>query len=285
MTQEKSMTQNSLGARDLTLGYGGTAIVDSLSVDIPAGAITAIVGPNACGKSTLLRGLARLLKPTAGHVILDGADITSLKTKEVARRLGLLPQSSIAPEGITVADLVARGRFPHQKVMRQYSRDDQRAVAQAMEATGVTSIAGRPVDELSGGQRQRVWVAMVLAQQTPLILLDEPTTFLDIAHQIELLDLFAELNAEQDRTIVAVLHDLNHACRFADHIIAMKAGSIVAQGNPADVITAELVEDVYGLRCQIIDDPETDTPLVIPRASRTARARRDLSSVPDVREA
>ncbi|GAA1459823.1 ABC transporter ATP-binding protein [Williamsia maris] len=274
-----------LGARSLTLGYGGSAIVDGLSVDIPSGAITAIVGPNACGKSTLLRGLARLLKPTTGHVILDGADITSLKTKEVARRLGLLPQSSIAPEGITVADLVARGRFPHQKVMRQYSRDDQRAVAQAMEATGVTSIAGRPVDELSGGQRQRVWVAMVLAQQTPLILLDEPTTFLDIAHQIELLDLFAELNAEQDRTIVAVLHDLNHACRFADHIIAMKAGSIVAQGNPADVITAELVEDVYGLRCQIIDDPETDTPLVIPRASRTARARRDLAAVPDAREA
>ncbi|MBJ7288331.1 ABC transporter ATP-binding protein [Williamsia sp.] len=279
------MTHTSLGARDLSLGYGAAAIVDGLSVDIPTGAITAIVGPNACGKSTLLRGLARLLKPTAGHVILDGADITSLKTKEVARRLGLLPQSSIAPEGITVADLVARGRFPHQKVMRQYSRDDQRAVAQAMEATGVTSIAGRPVDELSGGQRQRVWVAMVLAQQTPLILLDEPTTFLDIAHQIELLDLFAELNAEQDRTIVAVLHDLNHACRFADHIIAMKSGSIVAQGDPADVITAELVEDVYGLRCQIIDDPETGTPMVIPRASRTARARRDLSAVPDVREA
>lgn len=271
MTQEKSMSHTSLGARDLTLGYGGAAIVDSLSVDIPSGAITAIVGPNACGKSTLLRGLARLLTPTGGQVILDGADITSLKTKEVARRLGLLPQSSIAPEGITVADLVARGRFPHQKVMRQYSRDDQRAVAEAMEATGVTSIAGRPVDELSGGQRQRVWVAMVLAQQTPLILLDEPTTFLDIAHQIELLDLFAELNAEQDRTIVAVLHDLNHACRFADHIIAMKAGSIVAQGDPADVITAELVEDVYGLRCQIIDDPETGTPLVIPRASRTSR--------------
>ena len=245
-------------------------------VDIAAGAITAIVGPNACGKSTLLRGLARLLRPAAGQVILDGGDITRLRTKEVARRLGLLPQSSIAPEGITVADLVTRGRFPHQAMLRQFTRRDQQAVADAMAATGVTPIAGRAVDELSGGQRQRVWIAMVLAQETPLILLDEPTTFLDIAHQIELLELFAELNAEQGRTIVAVLHDLNHACRFADQIIAMKDGSIVAQGNPSLVITADLVEDVYGLRCQVIDDPETGTPLVIPRASSRLRARKKL---------
>jgi len=263
-----------LGARELSLGYGGTSIVDGLTVDVAAGAVTAIVGPNACGKSTLLRGLARLMSPSAGQVILDGSDITSLRTKDVARKLGLLPQSSIAPEGITVADLVTRGRFPHQTMLRQFSRDDQRAVADAMAATGVTAISGRPVDQLSGGQRQRVWIAMVLAQQTPLILLDEPTTFLDIAHQIELLDLFAELNAEQGRTIVAVLHDLNHACRFADQIIAMKAGSIVAQGNPADVITADLVEDVYGLKCQVIDDPETGTPLVVPRASARMRAKR-----------
>jgi iron complex transport system ATP-binding protein len=207
-------------------------------------------------------------------VILDGTDIARLRTKDVARRLGLLPQSSIAPEGITVADLVTRGRFPHQTMLRQFSRGDQQAVAGAMAATGVTSIAGRPVDELSGGQRQRVWIAMVLAQQTPLMLLDEPTTFLDIAHQIELLELFAELNAEQGRTIVAVLHDLNHACRFADQIIAMKAGSIVAQGNPSEVITASLVEEVYGLKCQVIDDPETGTPLVIPRASSRLRARK-----------
>lgn len=263
-----------LGARALSLGYGATPIVDGITVDIAAGAITAIVGPNACGKSTLLRGLARLLKPARGQVILDGTDIARLRTKDVARRLGLLPQSSIAPEGITVADLVARGRFPHQTMLRQYSRHDQQAVADAMAATGVTAIAGRPVDELSGGQRQRVWVAMVLAQQTPLILLDEPTTFLDIAHQIELLDLFADLNHEQGRTIVAVLHDLNHACRFADEIIAMKAGSIVAQGDPSEVITANLVEEVYGLKCQIIDDPETGTPLVIPRASGRLRARK-----------
>jgi iron complex transport system ATP-binding protein len=263
-----------LGARALSLGYGATPIIDGLTVDIAAGAVTAIVGPNACGKSTLLRGLARLLRPAAGQVILDGGDITRLRTKEVARRLGLLPQSSIAPEGITVADLVTRGRFPHQTMLRQFTRRDQQAVADAMAATGVTPIAGRAVDELSGGQRQRVWIAMVLAQETPLILLDEPTTFLDIAHQIELLELFAELNAEQGRTIVAVLHDLNHACRFADQIIAMRDGSIVAQGNPSDVITADLVEDVYGLRCQVIDDPETGTPLVIPRASSRLRARK-----------
>lgn len=263
-----------LGAHELSLGYGSTPIVDGLSVEIAAGAVTAIVGPNACGKSTLLRGLARLLSPSAGQVILDGTDITRLRTKDVARRLGLLPQSSIAPEGITVADLVTRGRFPHQTMLRQFSRGDQQAVVDAMAATGVTSIAGRPVDELSGGQRQRVWIAMVLAQQTPLILLDEPTTFLDIAHQIELLELFAELNAEQGRTIVAVLHDLNHACRFADEIIAMKAGSIVTQGNPSTVVTADLVEEVYGLRCQVIADPETGTPLVIPRASSRLLARR-----------
>ncbi|AHC27379.2 MULTISPECIES: ABC transporter ATP-binding protein [Mycobacteriaceae] len=263
-----------LRAQDLTLGYSDTPIVAGLNAEITEGAITAIVGPNACGKSTLLRGLARLLRPAGGQVLLDGADISSLRTKDVARKLGLLPQSSIAPEGITVADLVARGRFPHQRALRQFTRDDEVAVAEAMAATGVTALSGRAVDELSGGQRQRVWVAMVLAQQTPLILLDEPTTFLDIAHQIELLDLFAELNDTQGRTIVAVLHDLNHACRFADQIIAMKAGRIVAQGEPARVITADLVEDVYGMKCQIIDDPETGTPLVVPRASPRDRARR-----------
>ncbi len=260
-----------LRADHLSIGYDDTPIVADLSVDVLDGRITAIVGPNACGKSTLLRGLARLLKPVAGQVILDGHDIGSLHTKEVARKLGLLPQTSIAPEGITVADLVSRGRFPHQKVLRQWSRGDDQAVADAMRCTAVTELAGRLVDELSGGQRQRVWVAMVLAQQTPLVLLDEPTTYLDIAHQIELLDLFTSLNREQDRTVIAVLRDLNHACRFADQIIAMKSGAIVQQGSPAEVITAELVEQVYGLKCQIIDDPQTGTPLVIPRASRHAR--------------
>lgn len=256
-----------LSAGQLTIGYDDNTVIADLTVDILDGRFTAIVGPNACGKSTLLRGLARLLKPSGGQVILDGSDINSLHTKEVARRLGLLPQSSIAPEGISVADLVSRGRFPHQKVMRQWSRDDEAAVTDAMRWTGVTGLSGRLVDELSGGQRQRVWVAMVLAQQTPLVLLDEPTTFLDIAHQVELLDLFSMLNRQQDRTVVAVLHDLNHACRYADQIIAMKSGSIVIQGNPSEVITEELVESVYGLKCQIIDDPQTGTPLIVPRAS------------------
>jgi iron complex transport system ATP-binding protein len=263
-----------LRAEHLSIGYDDNSVIAELSVDVLDGRITAIVGPNACGKSTLLRGLARLLKPSGGQVILDGNDINGMHTKEVARRLGLLPQTSIAPEGISVADLVSRGRFPHQKVLRQWSRADDAAVADAMRCTAVTELAGRLVDELSGGQRQRVWVAVVLAQQTPLVLLDEPTTFLDIAHQVELLDLFAMLNREQNRTVVAVLHDLNHACRYADQIIAMKSGRIVAQGNPSDVITEELVEAVYGLRCQIIDDPQTGTPLVVPRASPHVTARR-----------
>ena len=270
-----------LRADHLSIGYDDTAVISDLSVDVLDGRITAIVGPNACGKSTLLRGLARLLKPTGGQVILDGEDIVSLHTKEVARRLGLLPQTSIAPEGISVADLVSRGRFPHQKVLRQWSRDDAAAVEEAMRSVGVTELAGRLVDELSGGQRQRVWVAVVLAQQTPLVLLDEPTTFLDIAHQVELLDLFAMLNREQNRTIVVVLHDLNHACRYADQVVVMKSGSIVAQGNPNSTITERLVEDVYGLKCQIIDDPQTGTPLVVPRASTyVQRIRRPTSQLP-----
>jgi iron complex transport system ATP-binding protein len=268
------MNNPRLRTEKLTVGYDDNTIITDLTVGIPDGRVTAIVGPNACGKSTLLRGLARLLKPSSGEVILDGLDINTLHTKEVARRLGLLPQTSIAPEGITVADLVSRGRFPHQKVLRQWSSADADAVAEAMRATAVEELSGRLVDELSGGQRQRVWVAMVLAQETPLVLLDEPTTYLDIAHQVELLDLFAKLNREQDRTVVAVLHDLNHACRYADHIIAMKSGQIVVQGDPNDVITEQLVEDVYGLKCQIIADPQTGTPLVVPRASPHLRARR-----------
>ncbi|TDD21801.1 ABC transporter ATP-binding protein [Nonomuraea diastatica] len=260
-----------LSGRDLTLGYDHRPISEHLSVDIPDGALTVIVGPNACGKSTLLRALSRLLKPSAGQVVLDGGDIHSYPAKEVARRLGLLPQSSIAPDGITVADLVARGRHPHQKLIRQWSAQDEAAVVGAMAATGVTDLSGRLVDTLSGGQRQRVWVAMVLAQETSIVLLDEPTTFLDIAHQIELLELCLRLNREQRNTMVAVLHDLNQACRYADHIIAMKAGAVVAQGDPRKIVTAELIEDVFGLPCRIIDDPETHTPLVIPRSHHAVR--------------
>ena len=255
---------NRLRAEDVTIGYDKRVISQNLNVDIPDGGFTVIVGPNACGKSTLLRVLSRLLKPSTGTVLLDGKAITSYPAKEVARRLGLLPQTSIAPDGIKVADLVARGRYPHQKLIRQWSREDEAAVITAMEATKVTDLSARLVDELSGGQRQRVWVAMVLAQQTPLVLLDEPTTFLDIAHQIELLELCRDLNENDGHTLVAVLHDLNHACRYGTHIIAMKDGAVVAEGPPAEIITEELVQEVFGMACRIIDDPVSHTPLVIP---------------------
>jgi iron complex transport system ATP-binding protein len=248
---------------DATLAYDGRVISEHLDVAIPKGSFTVIVGPNACGKSTLLRGLARLLRPSRGHVLLDGRDIHAYRTKEVARRVGLLPQTSLAPDGITVADLVARGRHPHQSAFQQWSRADEAAVASAMAATGVTELSGRRVDELSGGQRQRVWVAMSLAQETDLLLLDEPTTFLDIAHQFELLELFRELNLA-GRTIVAVLHDLNQASRYASHVVAMSGGRVAAQGAPADVITAELVHDVFGLPAHVIPDPVAGTPLVVP---------------------
>jgi iron complex transport system ATP-binding protein len=252
-----------LEARGLLVGYDRRTIIPDLDVAVPDGSFTVIVGPNACGKSTLLRSLARLLKPSAGQVVLDGGDIARLASKEVARRVGLLPQSSIAPDGITVIDLVSRGRYPHQTVLKRWSADDERAVVAAMAATNVTDLADRGVDELSGGQRQRVWVAMALAQETPLLLLDEPTTYLDIAHQVELLELFTRLNRE-GRTLVAVLHDLNQAARYATHLIAMREGHIVAEGAPSEVVTAGLVEEVFGLRCRIIDDPESHTPLVVP---------------------
>jgi ABC-type cobalamin/Fe3+-siderophores transport system ATPase subunit len=261
----------SLSARGLTVGYDKKVIVEHLDLDVSPGRFTVVIGPNACGKSTLLRALSRLLEPRSGAVLLDGHDIHARPAKEVARRLGLLPQSSVAPDGITVADLVARGRFPHQGLIRQWSVADEAAVVAAMAATGVTELSGELVDTLSGGQRQRVWVAMVLAQQTPIVLLDEPTTFLDIAHQIELLELCVRLNREQGTTMVAVLHDLNQACRYADHIVVMKSGRIVAQGDPRAVVTAALIEDVFGLGCRIIDDPETGTPLVIPRSRLAPR--------------
>jgi iron complex transport system ATP-binding protein len=253
-----------LAARELALSYDDRVIVDRLSLTVPAGAVTVIVGANACGKSTLLRGLARLLRPRSGTVLLDGEDIHRLPTREVATRLGMLPQQPIAPEGITVADLVSRGRHPHQRWFRQWSATDEAAVAAALEATGTTDIAGRSVDELSGGQRQRVWIALALAQGTDLMLLDEPTTFLDLAHQVEVLDLLADLNTRERRTIVLVLHDLNLACRYAHHLVAMKDGAIVAEGPPDEVITAETVEAVFGLACEVIADPLTGTPLVLP---------------------
>ncbi|MFI1519441.1 ABC transporter ATP-binding protein [Kitasatospora cineracea] len=261
-----------LAGRDLTLAYDKRTIAEGLTVDVPDHSFTVVVGPNACGKSTLLRALSRTLKPVAGQVLLDGRSIATLPAKQVARTLGLLPQSSIAPDGITVAELVSRGRYPHQGVLRQWSTEDERVVAGAMADTGVAGLADRPVDELSGGQRQRVWIAMALAQQTPLLLLDEPTTYLDIAHQVEVLDLCARLHREQGRTLVAVLHDLNQAARYATHLVALHDGKLVAAGPPGEVVTAELVEEVFRLPCRVIPDPETGTPLVVPAANRRAPA-------------
>ncbi|WP_250038470.1 ABC transporter ATP-binding protein [Paractinoplanes maris] len=272
-------TDPRLSAHDLTLAYDKRVVAEQLDVRIADGSFTVVVGPNACGKSTLLKALARVLKPQSGAVLLDGQAIASYPSKHVAKQLGMLPQSPIVPGGIVVEELVGRGRFAHQRLLRQWSPEDEAAVAAAMRLTEVSDLADRFVDELSGGQRQRVWLAMALAQQTPILLLDEPTTFLDLSHQFEVLDLCAELH-EQGRTIVAVLHDLNHACRYATELIVMKAGEVVAQGSPAEVMTARLVEDVFAMPCRVIDDPETGTPMVVPadrhrrRASRTAEAAR-----------
>ncbi|MGW6455797.1 ABC transporter ATP-binding protein [Streptomyces sp. NPDC055078] len=255
-----------LTARGLTLAYEDRTVVHDLDLAVPDGRVTVIVGPNACGKSTTLRALGRLLKPRGGSVLLDGQELASLPTKRIARSIGLLPQSPAAPEAITVADLVSRGRQPHQAWWKQWSDEDERAVADAMGRTDVLALADRPVDELSGGQRQRVWIAMALAQETDLLLLDEPTTFLDIAHQVEVLDLVRRLNHERGRTVVAVLHDLNQAARYADHLVAMKAGRIVAEGRPEEVVTASLVREVFGLDAMVIPDPVTGSPLVVPGA-------------------
>ncbi|GAA3948241.1 ABC transporter ATP-binding protein [Gordonia caeni] len=254
-----------LAGTGLRIGYGDRTIISDLDVEIPDGSFTVIVGPNACGKSTLLRALSRLLPPQHGTVLLDGREVDSYRGKEFARLVGLLPQQSIAPEGITVIDLVSRGRFPYQKMFQQWTDDDQQAVDRALHATRLTELATRRVEALSGGQRQRVWIAMALAQETPILLLDEPTTYLDLAHQLEVLQLCTELNA-QGKTLVAVLHDLNQAARFSTHLIAMRSGEIIATGPPAEMLTAELVEKVFGVRSQVIPDPESGTPMVVPLA-------------------
>lgn len=257
----------------LTLGYDQSPVIDGLTTRIPPGRITAIIGANACGKSTLLRGLARLIAPRHGEVLLDGADIARMHSTDVAKVLGMLPQSPIAPDAITVGDLVGRGRYPHQGWFRRWTPVDDAAVDAALTATGTAELVARPVSGLSGGQRQRVWIAMALAQQTDILLLDEPTTYLDINYQIEVLDLLFELNRSAGTTIVLVLHELNLASRYADHLIAMKGGAIVAEGDPADVVTAELVHDVFDLRCDVIEDPHSGTPLVIPIGRHGSRVR------------
>ncbi|HET6562128.1 MAG TPA: ABC transporter ATP-binding protein [Marmoricola sp.] len=253
-----------LEASQLSLAYGDRTVVTELRLKIPDRAVTVIVGANACGKSTLLRGLARLLRPTAGAALLDGRAIHRLNTREVAQSLGLLPQTPVVPEGVTVADLVARGRHPHQGAFRRWSADDEAAVAEALAVTDTLELAGRQVDELSGGQRQRVWLAMALAQGTDLLLLDEPTTFLDVAHQVEVLDLLVDLNRTRGTTIVMVLHDLGLAARYADHLVAMREGRIHAEGVPADVVTEALVQDVFDLDSRVVPDPVSGTPLIVP---------------------
>lgn len=272
--------QTQLYGRGLSLRYDQRVVADDLSVSIPDQSLTMIIGPNACGKSTLLRALSRMLKPARGSVVLNGADIASYGTKEVARRLGLLPQTSIAPDGITVADLVARGRYPHQGFFRQWSADDERVVNEAMDRTQVSDLAARYVDELSGGQRQRVWLAMALAQETPMLLLDEPTTYLDIAHQIEVLDLCAELHEAGGRTIVVVMHELNLAARYATHLIVMRDGRILASGDPRHVVTPQLILDTFDLPCRIIEDPESGSPLIVPQARRNVLSDSDPVPVP-----
>ncbi|MGW0433304.1 ABC transporter ATP-binding protein [Micromonospora sp. NPDC003197] len=253
-----------LSTRDLVVGYDDRIVIDGLDVELPSDAFTVIVGPNACGKSTLLRTMARLLTPNRGTVLLDGTAIRELPTREVARRLGVLPQSPLVPEGVTVADLVGRGRQPYQRWWRQWSAQDGSAVAEAMALANVDDLADRAVDTLSGGQRQRVWIAMTLAQETEALLLDEPTTFLDLAHQVEVLDLLHQLRVDRGRTVVAVLHDLNQAARYADHLIAMRGGAVVAAGAPREILTADLVRDVFGLDCVVVPCPVTGAPMVVP---------------------
>lgn len=261
-----------IDVQNLSLTYDGkTIIVHQLDLNIQGGTITALVGPNGCGKSTLLRGISRLLKPKTGVVHLDGRDVHALRAKELARQLGILPQSPVAPEGLTVHELVAQGRYPHQSWLQQWSREDERIVEQALTTTNLTMFADRPVDTLSGGQRQRAWIAMALAQQTDVLLLDEPTTYLDMAYQVDVLDLLDDLNA-QGRTIIMVLHDLNQAARYADHIVALRGGQIVVQGTPNEVMTPSTIHQVFGLHTQIIADPVAGTPMCIPigRRGRTA---------------
>ena len=272
-------TEHTLEARDLSLSYDSRPVVRDLSVAVPAGKVSVIVGANACGKSTLLRGLARLLSPVSGAVYLDGKSIHSMPTKAVATMLGLLPQSPIAPEGIKVSDLVGRGRYPHQGWFRSWGKDDDEAVAAALLATDTLDLASRSVDELSGGQRQRVWIAMALAQETDLLLLDEPTTFLDVSHQVEVLDVLTDLNRRRRTTIVIVLHDLNLAARYADHLIAMKDGEIIAEGEPSAVVTEETVDAVFGMPSQVLTDPVSGTPMVVPIGRHHSRRVDDAAVV------
>lgn len=264
---------HTLAVEGVTVGYDERVVVHDMTLTVPPGRVTAIVGANGCGKSTLLRAMARLLRARSGRVLLDGTPIDTLPSREVATVLGLLPQAPVAPEGIAVADLVGRGRYPHQGWFRRWTAQDDAIVEQALVATDILDLADRPVDELSGGQRQRVWIAMALAQQTDVLLLDEPTTFLDVAHQVDVLDLLVDLNRDRGTTVVMVLHDLNLAARYADHLVALREGRLYAQGDPSDVVTEQLVRDVFGMAARVVPDPVSGTPLVLPLGRhRTGRA-------------
>ena len=263
-THSISAPADRLSAAGLTVGYGADPVITDLDVTIPTGQVTTVIGPNGCGKSTLLRTLGRLLTPRAGTVVLDGADIATRKSKDVARTLGLLPQNPVAPQGLTVIDLVSRGRHPHQSWYRQWSREDEKAVSHALDLTSTTELADRAVDSLSGGQRQRVWIALTLAQETDLVMLDEPTTFLDLAHAVDVLDLVNDLSTEHGKTVVMVLHDLNLAARYSDSLVVMRDGAIIREGAPRDVITPELLDAAFGLQSMVLTDPVSGGPLIVP---------------------
>ena len=260
----QQLDSTALHVKDVSVGYGERTVLDALNVDIKRGTVTSIVGPNGCGKSTLLRTMSRLLNPTKGEIVLDGKSIHDIPTRKLATQLGLLPQTPIAPDGIVVADLVGRGRTPHQGILGRWSQQDYDIVAEALETTGISDLAERSIDELSGGQRQRVWIAMALAQRTETLLLDEPTTYLDVKHQLDVLDLLTELNRDRGTTIVMVLHDLNLAARYSDELVAVSGGKVFAHGHPREVITKENVKSVFGIDSVIITDPVSDQPAVMP---------------------
>ncbi|WP_063038305.1 ABC transporter ATP-binding protein [Nocardia grenadensis] len=257
-------TTSVLRAENLALGYDGAAVVTDLTFDVPTGSVTSIIGPNGCGKSTLLRGLGRLIAPRAGRVLLDGKPIDTLPTRQVARRVGILPQSPAAPPGLTVADLVSRGRHPRQRWYEQFSILDEKTLREVLNSTGMLDLAGARLEELSGGQRQRAWISMTLAQETGIMLLDEPTTYLDLAHQVELLELIVRMNREHNRTVLMVLHDISLAARYSDHLVAMKNGAIVTQGTPEQVVRPDVLRDVFGLAAQVVTEPTAGRPHVIP---------------------
>ncbi|WP_028307136.1 ABC transporter ATP-binding protein [Desulfitibacter alkalitolerans] len=267
-----------LEAKELTISYGSDPIIDNLNLKIPKGKITVLIGSNGCGKSTLLRTLARLLRATSGTVLLDSEEIVKLSTKEISKRMSILPQGPSAPEGLTVHQLVSQGRYPHQSWLKQWSKEDERMVNLALTSTHMLQFADTPVDALSGGQRQRAWIAMTLAQGTQTLLLDEPTTYLDMSHQIEILDLLYDLNEKENRTIVMVLHDLNLACRYAHHIVAVHNKNIYAEGKPEDIVTSKMVQSVFGMKCEITIDPLFGTPLCIPHG-RGRKVKNDQQHV------